>query len=68
VGAGGALRPQPEVEPTNNRVERVLQPVVIARKVSQCSKNWPGASAFAAFTSVIQTLLKQGTPSSVVEA
>jgi transposase len=59
---------QPEVEPTNNRVERVLRPAVIARKVSHCSKTWPGAHAFAAFTSVIQTLLKQGTPSSVVEA
>jgi hypothetical protein len=59
---------QPEVEPTNNRVERMLRPAVIARKVSQCSKTWPGAYAFAAFTSIIQTLLKGGTPSSVVEA
>jgi hypothetical protein len=49
-------------------VERVLRPAVIARKVSQCSKTWPGAHAFAAFTSVIQTLLKKGTPSTVVEA
>jgi transposase len=59
---------QPEVEPTNNRVERMLRPAVIARKVSQCSKTWSGAYAFAAFTSIIQTLLKGGTPSSVVEA
>jgi hypothetical protein len=59
---------QPEVEPTNNRVERALRPAVIARKVSQCSKTWPGAHAFAAFTSVIQTLLKKGAPSTVVEA
>jgi hypothetical protein len=59
---------QPEVEPTNNRVERVLRPAVIARKVSQCSKTWSGADAFAAFASVIQTLLKQSTPSNVVEA
>jgi transposase len=58
---------QPEVEPTNNRVERMLRPAVVARKVSQCSKTWPGAYAFAAFTSIIQTLLK-GSPSSVVEA
>jgi transposase len=58
----------PSIEPTNNRVERMLRPAVIARKVSQCSKTWPGADAFAAFTSVIQTLLKKGTPSSVVEA
>jgi hypothetical protein len=35
--------------------------------VSQCSKTWPGAYAFAAFTSIIQTLSK-GSPSSVVEA
>lgn len=59
---------EPEVEPTNNRVERALRPAVIARKVSQCSKTWPGAHAFAAFTSVIQTLLKKGAPSAVVEA
>jgi transposase len=58
---------QPEVEPTNNRVERVLRPAVIARTVSQCSKTWSGAYAFAAFTSIIQTLLKGDTPSSVVE-
>jgi transposase len=58
---------QPEVEPTNNRVERKLRPAVIARKVSHCSKTWPGAHAFAAFTSVIQTLLKKGPNPSVVE-
>jgi transposase len=59
---------QPEVEPTNNRVERVLRPAVIARKVSQCSKTWSGADAFVTFTSVIQTLLKKGPRPSVVEA
>jgi len=59
---------EPEVEPTNNRVERVLRPAVIARKVSHCSKTWPGAHALAAFTSIIQTLLKKGSPSSLVEA
>jgi hypothetical protein len=59
---------QPEVEPTNNRVERMLRPAVIARKVSHCSKTWPGAYALAAFTSVIQTLLKKGDSSPVVEA
>jgi hypothetical protein len=59
---------EPLVEPTNNRVERMLRPAVIARKVSHCSKTWPGADAFAAFTSIIQTLLKKGTPSAVVEA
>jgi transposase len=59
---------EPLVEPTNNRVERVLRPAVIARKVSHCSKTWPGAHALAAFTSIIQTLLKKGSPSSLVEA
>jgi transposase len=48
----------PRIEPTNNRAERALRPAVIARKVSQCSKNGRGASAFAAFTSVIRTLMK----------
>jgi hypothetical protein len=41
---------------------------VIARKVSQCSKTWLGAYAFSAFKSVVQTLLKKGAPSSLVEA
>lgn len=55
----------PRIEPTNNRAERVLRPAVIARKVSQCSKNQGGAQAFAAFTSVVQTLAKQGVQSMV---
>jgi transposase len=59
---------QPEVEPTNNRVERMLRPAVIASKVSQCSKTWSGAHAFVTFTSVIQTILKKGSRPSVVEA
>ena len=59
---------EPLVEPTNNRVERVLRPAVIARKVSHCSATWPGAHALAAFTSIIQTLLKKESPPSLVEA
>lgn len=55
----------PGIEPTNNRAERVLRPAVIARKVSQCSKNTPGAHAFEAFKSVGQTLAKQGVDSLV---
>lgn len=55
----------PCLEPTNNRAERVLRPAVIARKVSQCSKNTPGAHAFEAFKSVVQTLAKQGIGSMV---
>ncbi|HEX9867907.1 MAG TPA: transposase [Candidatus Tectomicrobia bacterium] len=51
------LLANPRVEPTNNRAERALRPAVIARKVSQCSKNDRGAGAFAGFTRVIRTLL-----------
>lgn len=57
----------PSIEPTNNRAERALRPAVIARKVSQCSKNEAGANAFSAFKSVVQTLVKRGTHP-VVEA
>ena len=46
------------VEPTNNRAERDLRPAVIARKVSHCSRNEPGARAYEAFTSVLQTIRK----------
>ncbi len=48
------------VEPTNNRAERMLRPAVIARKVSHRSKTQAGAEAFAAFTSLAQTALKNG--------
>jgi transposase len=57
----------PSIEPTNNWVERALRPAVIARKVSQCSKNYEGAYAFSAFKSVIQTLVKRDA-GSLVEA
>ena len=56
----------PRIEPTNNRAERALRPAVIARKVSQCSKNGRGAHTCAAFTSVVRTLIKNGA-ASVVE-
>ncbi|MGH8510042.1 MAG: IS66 family transposase [Gammaproteobacteria bacterium] len=48
------------IEPTNNAAERALRPAVIARKVSQCSKNERGAAASSAFRSVIGTLKKRG--------
>jgi hypothetical protein len=57
----------PQIEPTNKRAERVLRPAVIARQVSPCSKNTQGAVAFAAFTSVIRTLMNTGV-GSVVDA
>jgi hypothetical protein len=44
---------------------RALRPAVIARKVSQCSKNARGAQTFAAFTSVVRTLAKTGAKSIV---
>lgn len=53
------------LEPTNNRAERALRPAVIARKVSQCSKNQRGADTFAAFASVIQTATQAGAQSAI---
>ena len=50
---------EPGVEPTNNRAERALRPAVIARKVSQCSKNERGAAVRSAFTSVVRTLCQR---------
>lgn len=57
----------PRVEPTNNRAERALRPAVIRRKISHCSKSEPGARAFEAFLSVIQTS-KQRSSVSVSQA
>lgn len=56
--AGSLLRflDDPSIEPTNNRAERALRPAVIARKVSQCTKNTRGTRAFEAWTSVLRTL------------
>ena len=44
----------------NNRAERALRPGVIARKVSHCSKNPAGATAYAAFKTIIETARKRG--------
>lgn len=52
----------PRIEPTNNRAERALRPAVIARKVSQCSKNPQGAETFATYASVSRTLIQRGSP------
>ena len=49
----------PAIEPTNNRAERALRGSVIARKLSHGSKNERGATAFAGFTSLIQTAAKK---------
>lgn len=53
----------PTIEPTNNRAERMLRPAVIARKVSQCSKNGRGAQAYSAFKSVLTSIALQTTGS-----
>lgn len=50
----------PQVPPTNNLAERLLRPAVIARKVSQCSKNSAGAKAHAGFMSVLETFKRRG--------
>jgi hypothetical protein len=55
----------PRIEPTNNRAERARRPAVLARNVSPGSKTGAGAHAFEAFTSVVRTLVKQGTDSLV---
>jgi transposase len=61
-GHGDLLRflDDPRIEPTNNRAERALRPAVIARQVSQCSKNQSDADAFAVFASVTRTLSQRG--------
>lgn len=53
------------VDPTNNAAERGLRPSVIARKVSQCSKNWRGAAARTIFTSLIRTSEKRQVRSAI---
>ena len=51
---------RPEVEPTNNRAERGLRPAVIARKVSQCSRNATGAGIIETMKSITATLALRG--------
>ena len=47
-----------EVEPADNRAERILRPAVIARKASHGSKSRRGADAFAAFVGIARTARK----------
>ena len=56
------------IEPTNNRAERALRPAVIARKVSQCTKNACGSRAFEAWTSVVRTLSRTATGPDLLNA
>ena len=68
--AGSLLRflHDPGIEPTNNRAERALRPAVIARKVSQCTKNARGTQAFEAWTSVLRTLARTLRGSALLDA
>lgn len=67
--AGSLVRflDDPAIEPTNNRAERALRPAVIARKVSQCTKNARGARAFEAWTSVLRTMLRAQRGSALLD-
>jgi transposase len=68
--AGSLVRflDDPSIEPTNNRAERALRPAVIARKVSQCTKNARGARAFEAWTSVVRTLSRTAMGPDLLDA
>lgn len=47
---------RPGVDPTNNRGERVIRPLVLVRKVSGGSRSWTGARVHGANASCIQSL------------
>lgn len=51
---------KPELPPTNNAAERQLRSVVIARKISQCSKNLRGATTYMRIKSVTETARLRG--------
>ena len=48
------------VEPTNNRVERAIRPIVICRKISGGSRSVRGARDFTRVYSVLETCRKRG--------
>ncbi|WP_240740944.1 IS66 family transposase [Deinococcus sp. Arct2-2] len=50
----------PDIPPTNNAAERSLRTVVIARKVSQCSKNAVGAQTYMRIKSTVETARLRG--------
>ncbi|WP_291427132.1 IS66 family transposase [Deinococcus sp.] len=51
---------RPEIPPTNNAAERQLRSVVMARKISQCSKNPRGATTYMRIKSVTETARLRG--------
>ncbi|UWX64009.1 IS66 family transposase [Deinococcus rubellus] len=50
----------PDIPPTNNAAERSLRTVVMARKVSQCSKNAVGAQTYMRIKSTVETARLRG--------
>lgn len=50
----------PAVEPTNNRAERALRPLVLLRKTSGGSRSWDGARALAVLLSCRESLVRHG--------
>lgn len=50
----------PEVEATNNRAERALRPMVVARKISGGNRSERGGRVFEVLASVVQTLRLRG--------
>ena len=56
----------PDIPPTNNAAERSLRTVVMARKVSQCSKNALGAQTYMRIKSTVETARLRGQDPVVV--
>ncbi|WP_229671119.1 IS66 family transposase, partial [Deinococcus aquiradiocola] len=50
----------PDIPPTNNAAERSLRTVVMARKVSPCSKNAVGAQTDIRIKSTVETAQPRG--------
>jgi transposase len=50
----------PAVEPTNNRAERAVRPMVLLRKTTGGSRSWDGARALAVLASCRQSLVHGG--------
>jgi len=48
------------VEPTNNRAERALRPLVLLRKTSGGSRSWDGARTLAVLLSCRESLVRNG--------
>jgi len=51
-----------ELEPTNNRAERMLRPAVITRKTNGCNRTQAGAQAHSILSSVLVTCHQHSLP------